>query len=149
MLNPDYRDILSALAAAKADFLLVGAYALASHGLVRATSDMDIWVRPTPENADRVVAALVAFGAPREKFSASLFAQPDQVLQIGVAPVRVDILTSISGVEFPEAWERRKLIDLDGITIPVLSLQDLARNKRASGRPQDLVDLQWIQDTEG
>jgi hypothetical protein len=116
MLNEDYRDILSELSASGADYLLVGAYALASHGLVRATS-------------------------------AQLFTQPDQVLQIGVAPLRIDLLTSVSGLEFDAAWARREMVDLGGLTVPVLSLEDLATNKRATGRPQDLVDLRWIDES--
>ena len=90
----------------------------------------------------------MAFGAPSEQFSTSLFTQPNQVLQLGVAPVRIDILTSISGLSFPDAWERRTQVELDGLIVPVLSLGDLATNKRATARPQDLVDLQWIEDAE-
>ena len=96
MLNKDYRDILSELSAAGAEYLLVGAYALASHGLVRATSDIDLWVNSTTANAERVVEALLAFGATADQFSAALFTEPDQVLQIGVPPLRIDILTSSS-----------------------------------------------------
>ena len=146
MLNPDYRDMLSALSEARAEYLLVGAYALASHGLVRATLDMDLWVRATPENAHRVHAALLAFGAPAERFDASDLTADDTVLQLGVAPVRIDILTSISGVDFEAAWERRQVVELDGLSVAVMSLEDLATNKRATGRPQDLVDLQWLED---
>lgn len=144
MLNQDYRDILSERSAAGAEYLLVGAYALASHGLVRATSDIDLWVRPTPDNAERVVAALVAFGAPADQFSVDTFIEPDRVLQIGVAPLRIDILTTVSGLDFEQAWGRRGLVDLGEVTVPVLCLDDLAANKRATGRPQDIVDLRWI-----
>jgi hypothetical protein len=128
--------------------LLVGAYALASHGLVRATSDIDLWVRPTAENAERVVEALVAFGAPADQLSAEVFTQVDQVLQIGVAPLRIDILTSVTGLEFEAAWARKELVDLGGLTVPVLCLADPATNKRATGRPQDIADLQWIDDSQ-
>jgi predicted nucleotidyltransferase len=148
MLNKDYRDILSELSAAGADYLLVGAYALASHGLVRATSDIDLWVRPSAENAERVVAALLAFGAPADQFSAEVLTQPDQVLQIGVAPLRIDFLTSVSGLEFDDSWARRETVDLDGITVPVVCLDDLVANKRATGRPQDIVDLRWIDESQ-
>jgi hypothetical protein len=147
MLNKDYRDILSELSAARAEYLLVGAYALASHGLVRATSDIDLWVRPTAANAERVIEALLAFGAPADQFSAALFTQPDQVLQIGVAPLRIDILTSVSGLEFGDAWARKEVVDLGGLTVSVLCLEDLAANKRATGRPQDIVDLGWIDES--
>ncbi|MFQ5720324.1 MAG: nucleotidyltransferase [Acidobacteriota bacterium] len=146
MLNQDFRDMLSALSDAGADYLLVGAYALASHGLVRATQDLDLWVRATPENADRVVAALVAFGAPTGHVDRDDFTVPDTVVQLGVDPVRIDLLTSVSGLDFSAAWDHRQILELDGITVPVISLEDLAANKRASGRPQDLVDLQWLED---
>ena len=149
MLNSDYRDILSALSAADARYLVVGAYALASHGLVRATSDIDIWVDPTPGNAERICAALLDFGAPREQVSAEFLSRAGQVLQLGVTPVRIDILTSISGVEFTEAWGRRKQVEIDGMTIPVLGLSDLITNKKATGRPQDMVDLDWIRNSQG
>ena len=148
MLNKDYRDILSELSAAGAEYLLVGAYALASHGLVRATSDIDLWVRPTAANAKRVVEALLAFGAPADQLSAALFTQPDQVMQIGVAPLRIDILTSVSGLEFGDAWARKEVVDLGGLTVSVLCLEDLAANKRATGRPQDIVDLRWIDESQ-
>jgi len=149
MLNQDYRDILSALVDSGADFLLVGAYALASHGLVRATSDIDLWIRPTKENASAVLHALETFGAPMDQVSVEALTSEDQVLQIGVAPVRIDILTSISGVTFSDAWARRDTVELEGLRIPVLSLADLQTNKRATGRPQDLVDLQWIERQDG
>lgn len=148
MLNKDYRDILSELSAAGAEYLLVGAYALASHGLVRATSDIELWVRPTADNAELVVAALVAFGAPADQFSAETFTQPDQVLQLSVAPLRIDLLTSVTGLEFDLAWARRDAVKLDGLTVSVLCLDDLAANKRATGRPQDLVDLRWIDESK-
>ena len=148
MLNSDYRDILSALCDAKAEFLVVGAYALASHGLVRATSDIDIWVNPTVQNAERVVNALLEFGAPLEQIEPSAFTAEDQVVQLGIAPVRVDLLTGLTGLTFVEAWERREQVTLEGIEVPVLCLKDLATNKRATGRPQDLADLKWIEERE-
>ncbi len=148
MLNKDYRDILFELSEAGAEYLLVGAYALASHGLVRATSDIDLWVRPTADNAERVVAALVAFGAPTDQFSVASFTQPDQVLQIGVAPLRIDLLTSVTGLEFDRAWARRVEVELEGLTVHVLCLEDLATNKKATGRPQDIVDLRWIDESK-
>jgi predicted nucleotidyltransferase len=148
MLNPDYRDILSALADAQADYLVVGAYALASHGLVRATRDLDLWVRATPENASRVFNALVEFGAPANHFKVEELTTEDTVLQLGVDPVRIDILTSVSGLEFHAAWEQRQILELGGLQVPVVSLEDLITNKRATGRPQDLLDIQWIEDSQ-
>jgi predicted nucleotidyltransferase len=148
MLNSNYRDILSALSDAEADYLVVGAYALASHGLVRATRDLDLWVRATPENASRVFNALVAFGAPADHFNVEELTTEDTVLQLGVDPVRIDILTSVSGLEFQAAWEHRKSLELDGLQVSVVSLEDLITNKRATGRPQDLLDIQWIEDSQ-
>ena len=147
MLNQDFRDILSALSDAEADYLLVGAYALAAHGLVRATEDLDLWIRATPENAVRVMKALIEFGAPSDRFQREDLSSPDTVIQLGVAPVRIDLLTSISGVDFKSAWERRVTVEIDGIQVPVINIEDLIVNKQAVGRPQDLVDLQRIEDS--
>src|SRR5687767_6219961 len=106
-LNQDFRDLLSALNDAGADYLVVGAHALAAHGHVRATKDLDVWVRPSPPNAERVYEALRAFGAPLTSLSVSDLATPGIVFQIGVAPIRIDILTAIDGVTFEEAWPAR------------------------------------------
>ena len=144
MLHRDFRELLSAFSDAEVEYLLVGPYALAAHGLARATNDLDLWVRPSPENARRVHGALLAFGAPADRFSIQDFVQPDKVVQLGVPPVRIDILTSISGVDFTAAWNSRLSIDLDGITVPVLCLAHFA-NKRASGPDQDLPDLNGIE----
>src|SRR4249920_1497950 len=109
LLNPDFRDLLSALSAEKAEFLVVGAYALALHGVPRATGDLDVWIRASSENARRVHRALAAFGAPLEEVTPEDFTTPGRVFQIGVAPQRVDILTSIDGLTFDEAWKAREV----------------------------------------
>ena len=145
MLHRDFRELLSAFSDAEVEYLLVGAYALAAHGFVRATNDLVLWVRPSPENARRVHGALLAFGAPNDRFSIQDFVQPDMVVQLGVPPARIDILTSISGVDFTAAWNARQSIDLDGITVPALCLAHMTANKRASGRDQDMLDLKWIE----
>jgi predicted nucleotidyltransferase len=144
MLNPDYRDMLSALSDEGVEFLLVGAFALAAHGVPRATGDIDIWVRATEDNARRVWRALAQFGAPTHDLTTADLATPDIVFQIGVAPRRIDILTAIDGVTFDEAWRRRVTIELDGVVVPVIGREDLIRNKRASGRPKDVADLDWL-----
>lgn len=148
MLNPDFKDMLSALSEAGADYLVVGAYAVAAHGYPRATGDLDLWVRPTSGNAKRVWDALIAFGAPLSKLKVEDFFTPDVVYQIGVAPRRIDILTSISGVEFDGAWENRITIFLDGLTLPVIGRQELLQNKRASGRPKDIADVHTLNSGE-
>ena len=146
MLSRDFRDILSAFSDAGVEYILVGAHALAAHGLVRGTGDIDLWVRATDANAARVRRALLAFGAPAEQFSAEDFTKPDSVVQLGVPPLRIDVLTTISGVEFSEAWEARITVVLDGIQVPVLSRAHLVANKRAAERPKDQLDLRWLEE---
>jgi hypothetical protein len=125
---------------------VVGAHALAVHGVVRATGDLDIWVRPDAENAKRVWRALARFGAPMEAMGLSLqdFQQMGTVYQIGLPPRRIDILTEISGVDFSEAWESKVFEDVDGLTIPYLGRSALVRNKQASGRIKDLADIELL-----
>lgn len=147
MLNKDYSDMLFALNDAKVEYLVIGAFALAAHGNTRSTIDIDIWVRPTEENVRRVWQALEAFGAPRSKISVDDFLKSDTVFQIGVAPRRIDLLTSISGVEFDLAWDQRKITLLDDkIEVAVLGREQLLINKLASGRPKDLVDAAWLKE---
>jgi hypothetical protein len=145
LLNPDFRDMLSALSSEDAEFLLVGAYALAAHGLPRATGDMDIWIRRSEENAVRVRRALRRFGAPLTGLTKDDLKTPNLVLQIGVAPRRIDILTSIDAVQFDEAWSDRQVIEVEGLTIGVLGRSHLIQSKRAAGRPQDLADVAWLE----
>lgn len=141
MLNPDFRDILSDFCEEKVEFLLVGAYALAVHGLPRATGDMDLWIRPSEDNAHRAWQALAKFGAPSSSLSREELKTPGNVLQIGVAPRRIDVLTSIDGVDFDEAWLDRTEVDVEGIKIPVIGRRHLIQNKKSVGRPQDLADV--------
>lgn len=148
MLNPDFRDMLSAFAEAGVEYLLVGAYAMASHGYVRATGDMDLWVRPEPLNARRVLDALHRFGAPTADLSERDFEHPDVVLQIGVPPRRIDVLTSIDGVEFGEAWADRREVEVEGLFVPVISKGHLIRNKEATGRPRDQADVAGLRGTD-
>ena len=140
-MNRDFVEMLSALCAAGADFLIVGAHALAAHGVPRATGDLDIWVRPTVANADRVLEALGAFGAPLFDLTRDDLTRPDTVFQIGLPPSRIDVLSGISGVTFEDAWSRRLEITIGDLTVPVIGRDDFITNKRASGRPKDLSDL--------
>lgn len=144
-MNRDFAEMLAALSAAGADYLLVGAHALAAHGVVRATGDLDVWIRPTPENASKVWRALVAFGAPLQQLSEQDLATPDVVFQIGVVPYRIDLLTSIDGVPFEEAWQRRIRVHVEGQEIPLIGREDLLRNKRATGRLRDLADAEELE----
>jgi len=146
MLNQDYKEMLQCLLGEKVEFLLVGAYALAVHGYPRATKDIDIWVWANPANAAKVLHALKKFGAPVGQLSESDFHQEGVVYQIGTSPRRVDIVTQIDGVAFPEAYDRRVTVSIDGLNVPVIGKEDLIANKQASGRPQDLVDAARLQD---
>ncbi len=145
MLNPDFRDMLSALCNENAEFLLVGAYALAAYGLPRATGDMDIWIRCSNANTRRVWRALQQFGAPLSELTLDDLKTPDLVFQIGIAPRRIDLLTSIDGVQFDEAWLQRKTIEVEGLTVAVIGRSHLIQNKKAVGRPQDLADVMWLE----
>lgn len=146
MLHPDHRDILSGFIAEEVECLVVGAHALASHGIVRATGDIDLWVRRPQENASRIARALRRFGAPSGSCSAEDFTAPDLVIEIGVAPSRIDILTDIDGVGFPEAWTEHVEVDIEGLSVPVIGRKHLIRNKRATGRAQDLVDAERLEE---
>lgn len=147
MLNQDYRDILAEFCAEQVEFLLVGAYAMAAHGLPRATGDIDLWIRCSSENSVRVMAALKRFGAPMANLSAADFEIPGVVFQIGVVPRRIDVTTEIDGVDFDAAWSERLEIVLDDLLVNVIGREHLLRNKIAAGRPKDLADVAWLQAT--
>jgi hypothetical protein len=150
-LLEDARDLLRELDAAGADYLVVGAHALAAHGIPRATGDFDILVRPSADNALRVLQALVAFGAPVDAHGVGVgeLTTPGTVYQLGLPPRRIDILTSISGVDFDEAWTGRLIIAIGGQRLAVLGREALLRNKRASGRPKDLLDVKALEEDAG
>lgn len=145
-MNRDFVEMLAALSAAAVEFLVVGAYAMAAHGLPRATGDIDLWVRPTPDNARRVLQALQAFRAPLFGLSIEDLLRPDTVFQIGLAPNRIDILTGITGVTYEEAWPNRLTITIDDQVVPVLGINELLRNKAATGRAKDQADLVWLRE---
>ena len=142
----DFGDVLREFVAHQVKFLVVGAHALAVHGVARATGDLDILVQPNLGNAERVLAALASFGAPIDDLGISLddFVRPDVVAQLGLPPYRIDILTSISGVGFDSAWEDRVEGTVVGVDVPVLGRASFRKNKQASGRPKDLADLQAL-----
>jgi hypothetical protein len=146
-LNVDFRDLLDCLCSEGAEFLIVGAYAVAFHGTPRATGDLDVFVRPTVDNAARVWRALARFGAPlRERgVTERDFTDPGMIYQIGLPPRRIDILTQISGVSFDEAWTSRAETTVDGFTVAFIGRDALIKNKRASGRDKDLLDVRLLQ----
>lgn len=145
-LPTDFADLLVELLDADVRFMLVGGYAVAHHGHPRATKDIDIWVCPDSENADRVIRALQSFGAPLASLGVTRddFLTPGQTVQIGVTPLRIDLLTEIAGVDFESAWSARDRSELNlhgQREVPVLGRAQLLVNKRAAGRPQDLADV--------
>jgi hypothetical protein len=147
MLNQDYKEMLSLLQENKVDYLLVGAYALALHGFPRATADIDIFVRPDKENASKLFKALDDFGAPLEHVSAKDFFKPGIVLQIGVAPRRIDIITEIDGLSFNEAAQGKEIIKVENLSIPVISRKNLITNKLATGREKDRLDADQLKNS--
>ncbi len=142
-MNEDFEDILSLLLEHKADFLIVGAHALAVHGAARATGDIDILVRATLGNAERVCAALRAFGAPlsAHRVGPEALATEGNVYQLGLPPRRIDILTQIDGVSFDDAWAGHLVVDTGTLILPFLGRAELLTNKTAAGRPKDLADI--------
>ena len=141
-LPPDFKEFLQLLNAHNVKYLLIGGYAVGYHGYPRATVDMDIWIAIHPQNAQKVVAVLQEFGFDLPELNEELFLQKDKIIRMGVPPMRLEILTSISGVEFDACYENRIEDELDGVKINLIALDDLKRNKLASGRYKDLNDLE-------
>ena len=144
MLNKDYKEMLENLLDEKVEFIIVGAYALAAHGYPRATGDIDIWVKPEKKNSKRIYKALAKFGAPINQIREDEFSQAGIIFQIGVAPRRIDIITDIDGVRFDEADEDKIIVEAENLRIPVLSIDMLIKNKMATGREKDLLDVKLL-----
>ena len=149
MLNKDYKDMLRALSDEKVEFLLIGAYAMAAHGYPRATMDIDIWVMPSPQNADAVLRALRRFGAALHNLTKEDLQKDGTIFQIGVAPRRIDIITEASGLQFEEVYSRALSVNIEGIEVHIPLIDDLIRNKRASGRTKDLADAEALESLKG
>ena len=151
MWNEDYRDILQSFLDEDVDFILVGAYALASHGYPRATMDIDLWVRADPDNAEKVYRALAGFGAPLDAVSVSDFSEEGAIFQIGVAPRRIDIITRISGVNYIEASAAADSVEIDGLTIKILSAEHLLSARGHASRQLRLGRSmeRWRQEVNG
>ena len=137
----DALDLLRAFAAREVRYLLVGAHAHAYYGPPRATADVDLFVDPTPENAERIAAALDDFGLPLAGLDLSLLAVPGALLQMGEPPWRIDLNTELTGITFAEGWEGHPTVRLADVDVPVIAWEALVKNKRATGRPKDLLDL--------
>ena len=147
-LTRDFRDLLQAFVDHEVRFLVVGAYALAIHGHPRATGDLDLWIDPTAENAGRAYAALAAFGAPLHELTREDLATPSTVFQIGLPPLRIDVLTRLTGLDFGPAFGRRIEANFEGVRVPVLGREDFLTNKRALGRTRDLADAERLDPPE-
>ena len=143
-MNSDFKDLLSLFNAVHVKYLIIGGVAFIFHAEPRYTKDIDIWVKPEAENAARIYAALREFGAPLSDITPDDFSNPDLFYQMGRPPGRVDVLMSVLGLDFDTAWSRRVEADIDDIPVPFISKDDLITTKLASGRPQDLLDVQTL-----
>jgi hypothetical protein len=143
-MNPHFVEILRAFRDEGVEHLVIGAHALAVHGHVRATLDIDLWVRPTRDNALRTWRALERFRAPLSKMKLDDFAEPEVLYQIGMPPSRIDIMTSVTGLDFDAAWPNRVMATFGDVEAPVLGLDDMRTAKRAAGRLKDLADLEEL-----
>lgn len=143
-LSPDFREFVELLNAHEVEYLIVGAFAVARYGVVRNTGDIDVWIRQTPDNAARLVQVLAAFGVASLGHTVADFLEPDVIVQIGVSPFRIDVLTVIDGVSFEECYSNRQTSTLDGIPLAVISIHDLRRNKASTGRAKDQEDLRLL-----
>lgn len=141
-LPPDFKEFLKLLNARQVEYLLIGGYAVAYHGYPRATADMDIWIASTPQNAEKIVTALKEFGFDLPQLTIDLFLKAGQIIRMGVPPVRIEIATTISGVDFAECHAARVVDVLDGVEVNLIDLAHLKINKRAAGRHKDLDDLE-------
>ena len=143
-IPPDFKDFLKLLKEHDVRYLLIGGYAVSYHGYIRATGDMDIWIAIHPDNAQKIVDVLKAFGFDHPDLNKDLFLHENKILRMGVPPVRLEITTSISGVQFDECYQTRVVDVLDGVEVNLIDLANLKKNKKASGRPKDLVDFQKL-----
>jgi len=141
-LPNDFKDFLKLLNANRVEYLLIGGYAVGYHGYPRATGDMDIWVAVNPGNAEKIVVALKEFGFAVPELSAELFLRQNQIIRMGLPPMRIELTTTISGVDFEECYAARVVAELDGVKVNLIDLRHLKINKKASGRYKDLNDLE-------
>ena len=144
-ISPDFREFIACASARDVRFLIVGGYAVAYYGHPRYTKDLDVWVEPTAENARRLLDALEDFGFGALELQVEDFLQPDQVIQLGYPPLRIDLRTSVSGLKFDQCYPNRQTLEIEGVEVPFIGLDDLKANTRASGRHQDLADLENLE----
>jgi predicted nucleotidyltransferase len=142
VLNPDFKEFIQSLNDNHVRYLVIGGYAVALHGYPRYTKDIDIWIEMTPDNAENMVKALEQFGFASLGLRAADFLAPDQIIQLGYPPNRIDLITTPPGLEFKSCYTARVPVEMDGVTIDFIDLENLKKNKLASGRLQDLADLE-------
>lgn len=146
-LHPDFKEFLSSLIENDVRFVIVGAHALAAHGVQRYTADIDLLLEPTRQNAQRLAQVLERFGWPKlADVAEEHFAEPDRMARLGRSPVQIDLLTSVSGLTFGEAWTGRVETNIDGLDVAVLGLAEYVRTKRAAGRPKDRIDIELLRE---
>jgi predicted nucleotidyltransferase len=143
-LPPDFKEFLKLLNSHQVKYLLIGGYAVGYYGYARATQDMDVWIAADPENADRIVRALADFGFQTSELSPRLFLEGHNIVRMGLPPMRIEVLTKISGVGFDESYDERIAGNIDGVDVTLISLAKLKINKRAAGRHKDLDDLERL-----
>ena len=148
LTSPDFKELLSLFGKCRVRYLVVGSYAVMKYTEPRFTKDLDLWIATDVENAKAVFGALKKFGAPLRGLTPKDFTEQGYFYQMGNPPFRLDIMMSITGVDFDAAWERREEVRLEGLTIPFISKSDLIRSKEASGRAQDLIDAQNLRKTD-
>jgi hypothetical protein len=144
LLPDDFREFLKLCNRKRVKYLLIGGYAVGYYGYPRATGDMDVWIERSQSNAERVVAALKAFGFGVPDLTVELFLEPGRIVRMGMPPLRLELLTDISGVRFDVCYKARRRAVIDGIRVNIISRADLRKNKLASGRPRDLDDLEHL-----
>jgi predicted nucleotidyltransferase len=145
MLNPDFKEFIQSLNDNQVRYLVVGGYAVALHGYPRYTKDIDIWIDMTPENAIRMVQAIDQFGFGSLALKEQDFLEADTIIQLGYPPRRVDLLTTLLGVDFDECYSVKVMVDIDGVPVNFIDLENLKKNKRATGRTQDMADIEYLE----
>jgi hypothetical protein len=143
-LHPDFKDFLRSMNSHAVRYLLVGGYAVGYYGYPRATGDMDIWIAVDEENAARTASALIEFGMPEAQVTNGVLLEKDKIIRMGHPPVRIELITGATGVDFDECYARRNTLQVDDVAIPIISLDDLKKNKKAAARHKDLDDLQHL-----
>ncbi len=143
-LPPDWKDFLRLLDFNQVQYLLIGGYAVGYHGYPRVTADMDIWIATSAENALRIVSAIREFGFDDPEIIPELFTEQKKIIRMGVPPIRIKVISEVDGVEFGECYMNRVLGEIDGVQLNIIDLENLKKNKKASGRLKDLADLEHL-----